>query len=347
MTTQQISMDSVVVGRSARMRAVFEFLRVIGNSDSTVLVTGESGTGKELVARRLHALSTRHAQPFVVLHCGAVPRQLVESELFGHVRGAFTGADQKRLGLFDAAHGGTLFLDEVGELPLEVQPALLRAVQFGEIRAVGADTTRTVDVRIVAATHRDLHGKVQDGSFREDLFYRLAVLEIAVPPLRDRAEDIVPLCEHFLRQAAERSHKRITGLSPQAAKLLLAHPFPGNVRELENVIERAVALSEGPLITPLDLPQAVRERRTSDLISSAAARGLTLQELEREYILRVVKDEGGNKTKAAQRLGLDRKTLYRKLEEAGRLEDTLDDEPGASGPPSQPPRDPKDDNDAG
>jgi DNA-binding NtrC family response regulator len=238
--------------------------------------------------------------------------------LFGHVKGAFTGATANREGVFGAAHGGTLFLDEIGEATAAVQAKLLRVLQERELRPLGAARSEKVDVRVLSATNRDLAQRMREGSFREDLFYRLNVIEVVLPPMRDRAEDVLPLADHFLTEASARTGKRITSFSQAALKILLAYPWPGNVRELENVVERAVALAEGDQIGPDDLPSQVRERRSTDVLAGALARGLTLAELEKEYINRVLTAEGGNKTRAAQRLGLDRKTLYRKLEEYGR-----------------------------
>jgi DNA-binding NtrC family response regulator len=302
----------VVVGQSEAARRLDQQVGRVAASRESVLVLGESGTGKELVARRLHATSSRHAQPFVVVHCGAIPRQLVESELFGHVKGAFTGADQKRPGLFEAADGGTLFLDEVGELPLEVQPALLRAVQFGEIRPVGSDRVHRVDVRLVAATHRDLRAKVRDGSFREDLFYRLAVLELRVPPLRERPEDVVPLAEAFLAREAARAGRPLA-LDDAARAALCAHPWPGNVRELENAIVRLGVLADGPGITADDVA-AIALPGGGDAPGNAALPTLDLHRLEQLAIAAALRRCGGNKTKAAQVLGIALKTLYNKLQ---------------------------------
>jgi DNA-binding NtrC family response regulator len=306
----------VVAAPSQKAQRLDQQIARIAASTEGVLITGESGTGKELVARRLHAGSARHAEPFVVVHCGAIPRQLVESELFGHVKGAFTGAEQRRPGLFEAADGGTLFLDEVGELPLEVQPALLRAVQFGEIRPVGSDAVRTVSVRILAATHRDLRAKVADQSFREDLFYRLAVLELQVPPLRDRKDDIGPLANAFLQREAQRSGRPLQ-FDDAAVQRLVQHPWPGNVRELENAIVRLGVLVDGPLVTATDVDEyvlgALRQR-------PAAAGGLPtleLAQLEQLAIAAALQRCDGNKTKAAQVLGIAVKTLYNKLAAAG------------------------------
>ncbi len=306
-----------IIGRSPQMHEVFDLIRRLAGSTANVLITGESGTGKELAARAMHFHSPRHNHPFVAVNCAAIPDALLESELFGYKRGAFTDARSDRQGMFVEADGGTLFLDEIGDLSPTLQAKLLRALAEREIRPLGAARPEKVDVRVLSATHRDLEQRMREGTFREDLFYRLNVIQIHLPPLRDRQEDLLPLAEHFLRQATERSGKRITGISQAAAKIILQHPWPGNVRELENVIERAVALAESGQIVPEDLPHSVRERKPVDMLSSALLRGMTLADLEREYIARVLQAEGGNKTRAAQRLGLDRKTLYRKLEEEG------------------------------
>jgi two-component system response regulator HydG len=303
-----------VPSRSAVALRLDQQIQRIARASQHVLVTGESGTGKELAARRLHAGSARHEGPFVVVHCGAVPRQLIESELFGHVKGAFTGADQKRQGLFEAAHGGTLFLDEVGELPLDLQPALLRAAQFGEIRPVGSDQARRVDVRLVAATHRDLRAKVQDGSFREDLFYRLAVLELVVPPLRERQEDLAPLAEALLAREAQRAGRPLR-LSPDALARLCRHAWPGNVRELENTMVRLAVLLDGPEITAAEVELHVFGGR-----AAATPPGdlptLDLDTLEQMAIRQALQRCDGNKTKAAQLLGVALKTLYNQLNRA-------------------------------
>ncbi len=309
-----------IVGRSPQMQEVFNLIRRMASSSVNVLITGESGTGKELVARAIHFNSPRAKRPFVPVNCAAIPDALLESELFGHKRGAFTDARSDRAGMFVEADGGTLFLDEIGDLSPALQAKLLRVIAEREIRPLGATRSEKVDVRVISATHKDLPAGMRGGTFREDLYYRLNVLQIHLPPLRERAEDLLPLADHFLSRAAERSQKRVSSFSQSALKILLSHGWPGNVRELENIIERAVALCEGPQVTPGDLPAAMRERRPSDLVDYAVQRNLTLAELEREYIQRVMKEEGGNKTRAAQRLGLDRKTLYRKLEETSRPE---------------------------
>lgn len=293
------------VGASRAMQEVYALITRAANSDLPVLVTGESGTGKELVARGLHHASGRKA--FVAVNCAALPENLLESELFGHVRGAFSGADRDKPGLFEAADGGTLFLDEIAELPRPLQPKLLRALEAGEVRRVGATTPRSVDVRIVAATNRDIEQRVDDGLFRADLFWRLNVLHIHMPPLREHPADIPLLAEHF---AAGRT------ITPAAMALLSAHAWPGNVRELRNTIERAAALSMTGEIHPDDLPQRVQDAAsTASRVAQASRRQLSLRELERDYILEVLRSTGGNKSRAAEILGLDRKTLYRKLEE--------------------------------
>jgi DNA-binding NtrC family response regulator len=304
-----------IIGRSAPMQEIFGLIRRLSSSHANIMITGESGTGKELAARALHAKSPRKVHPFVAVNCAAIPENLLESELFGYARGAHSTANVDRHGLFVEANGGTLFLDEIAELPLSLQPKLLRVLQDGEVRPLGANRSVRVDVRVMAATNRDLDRRLREGQFREDLYYRLNVIQIQLPPLRGRQEDILPLAEHFLARAVERSHKPVRGWRETAKQILLGYRWPGNVRELENVVERAVALAESDLIGPEDLPQVMQERKSQDRLATAVAQGFTLDQLEREYIEHVLEVEGGNKTRAAQRLGLDRKTLYRKLEE--------------------------------
>jgi DNA-binding NtrC family response regulator len=312
---------SNIVGKSPAMQEVFGLIRRVSGSAASVLITGESGTGKELVAKSIHWNSARKGRPFVPINCAAIPDTLLESELFGYKRGAFTDARSDRAGIFVEADGGTIFLDEIGELSPAVQAKLLRVLQEREIRPLGATRAERVDVRVIAATNQDLDARRKSGAFREDLYYRLDVIRMHLPPLRERTEDILSLSEHFLAQSAGRAAKDIHGFHEAAKKALLAHDWPGNVRELENVVERAVALAETGVVRLEDLPAAVRARPGAaadgapDTLEGALARGLSLEELEREYILRVLAAEGGNKTRAAQRLGLDRKTLYRKLEE--------------------------------
>jgi len=309
-----------IIANSQSMRDVVSLVRRIAASTASVLVTGESGTGKELIARAIHYNSSRANGAFVGVNLAAVPEGLIESELFGHKKGAFTDARADKPGLFVEADAGTIFLDEIGELALPLQAKLLRVLQEHEVRPLGATKNQRVDVRVVAATNRNLETMLADGSFREDLYYRLNVIHIDLPPLRSRPEDIVPLAEHVLVQLSARRRPdsgppRRMRLAPEAQQLLLAYNWPGNVRELMNVLERGVALCQGELISDEDLPPQVREKRPSDFLGAAVARRMTLADLEREFIERVLEDEAGNKTRAAQRLGLDRKTLYRKLDE--------------------------------
>ncbi len=303
-----------VVGRSEAMLQVYKTAARVASTDATVLIQGESGTGKELVARAIHTASPRASGPFVAVDCGAIAEGVLESELFGHARGAFTGAQVARRGLFEEAHHGTLFLDEIGDIGQNLQARLLRALQEGTIRRVGTNEPIAVDVRIVAATNRDMEAAVKQGSFRADLYYRLHVVSIRIPPLRERREDIPLLAEHFAQK-----HGRAEGsaISPEARELLVAHEWPGNVRELENVIARALALNPSGVVVPEDLPEAIRAA-----ISSPAKAPLpdvsdrpSLAELERRYATQVLQETGGNKTRAAEILGIDRKTLYRILGE--------------------------------
>jgi DNA-binding NtrC family response regulator len=305
-----------VIARSEAMKEVLGLVGRIAGSTASVLITGESGTGKELIARSIHYNSPRARQPFVAVNLAAVPESLIESELFGHKRGAFTDARADRLGLFAEADAGSIFLDEIGELALPLQAKLLRVLQEHEIRPLGATKTQRVDVRVIAATNRNLESMLADGSFREDLYYRLNVIQVDLPPLRSRPEDIVPLAEHYLAAVgAKQDPPRRLSVAPETQQILLGYGWPGNVRELHNVLERGVALARGDEIRADDLPGHVRERKPGDFLAAAVARRMTMADLEREYIARVLEDEGGNKTRAAQRLGLDRKTLYRKLEE--------------------------------
>jgi DNA-binding NtrC family response regulator len=304
-----------IVGASRPVRELFESVKRAGRSASTVLITGESGTGKELVARAVHEASGR-VGAFVPVNCAAIPAELIESELFGHTGQAFTGARAARSGLFESADGGAIFLDEVGELPLQVQPKLLRVLQEGAVRRVGADREKAVSVRVIAATNRDLEAEVRAGRFREDLFWRLNVIHLHVPPLRERAGDIPLLVEHFVSKAAGASGSEPLRVSREALAVLTAYTWPGNVRELENAVERAAAFANGDEITVADLPERVRTSgEAAGLVVRASAQRLTLDELEREYILETLRRTGGNKSRAAEMLGLDRKTLYRKLDE--------------------------------
>ena len=304
-----------LVGASAAMRKVHDVIDRIAATDSSVLITGESGTGKELVAAAIHRRSRRQREPFVAVNCSAVPEALLESELFGHVKGAFTDAHGARSGLFVRAHEGTLFLDEIGELPLHLQPKLLRALQERRVRPVGSDQEVPFDARIVAATNRDLDLAVEEHRFREDLYYRIDVLHVSLPPLRQRGSDILLLAQHFLEKYAAALNHPVTAIAPEAAEKLLGYGWPGNVRELQNCIERAVALARFERIVVDDLPEKVRAYRPSRVLLAGddPAEVLPLEEVERRYIVWAVDALGGNKTLAAQRLGLDRKTLYRKL----------------------------------
>jgi two-component system response regulator HydG len=305
-----------IIGRSAAMRRVFNLVQRLRDSDASVLVTGESGTGKELVARSIHENSERKNGPFIALNCAAVPPTLLESELFGHTKGAFTDAKRSREGLFVQADSGTLFLDEVGELPLEMQPKLLRALQERRVRPVGGDSEVTFDARIVTATNRDLESDVEAGRFREDLLYRIDVVRIELPPLRARGRDVLLLAQHFLQRHTSSGNAKVVGISEPAAEKLLSYDWPGNVRELENCVERAVALARFDQITVEDLPRKVREHHADRVLISTEdpSELLTLEQLEQRYIAKVLTLMGGNKSQAAKVLGLDRRTLYRRLD---------------------------------
>ncbi len=305
--------DTELVSSSEVMRQVFKHIGLAANSDATALILGETGTGKELVARALHRNSARAGGPFVAVNCAAIPTELMESELFGHVKGAFTGAVNERTGRFREADGGTLFLDEIGDMPLCTQAKILRVLQEREITPVGGNRVQPVNVRIVVATHRDLPAAVKEGRFREDLWYRLQVVPLWLPPLRERLGDVLLLAEHFLRRLGGDSPKR---LSAAAARLLLAHPWPGNVRELRNAMERAAILSHGPVIEVehigLQATAALTPGLDIDLEGPMAA---AIAQLEREMIVRALAATAGNRAEAARRLGLSRQQLYRKLAE--------------------------------
>ena len=306
-----------LLGTSPAMRRMYELLDRIADSNASVLVTGESGTGKELVARALHERGRRKAGPFVAVDCASLPEPLLESELFGHVRGAFTDAHAARKGLFVQASGGALFLDEIGDLPLALQAKLLRALQTRSVRPVGANDEVPFDVNLIAATNRDLESAVEEGRFREDLYFRINVIHVEMPPLRARGGDVLLLAQHFVDRYAAQAGKRVTGLSPDAAERLLAYVWPGNVRELENCIERAIALTRHETIGLDDLPEKIRGfQRSHVLVAGDDPSELApLEQVERRYILRVMEAVGGSKTLAARVLGIGRKTLYRKLEQ--------------------------------
>jgi two-component system response regulator HydG len=308
-----------LLGASPAMKEVYDLLERVGESESTVLVSGESGTGKELVARALHRRSKRSAGPFVAINCAAMPEQLLESELFGHTKGAFTDARNARPGLFVQAKGGTIFLDEIGDMPVGLQPKLLRALQERTVRPVGGDTETPIDVRVVAASNRDLETAIEERKFREDLYYRINVIHVELPPLRARGADVLLLATHYLQHFATQSQKDVRSLAADAAEKLSAYAWPGNVRELANCMERAVALTRNESIGVADLPEKIRSYRTSHVLVAATdpSELVPMEEVEKRYILRVLEAVGGNKTLAAQVLGLDRKTLYRKLDRYG------------------------------
>ena len=306
-----------LLGTSAAMQAVYALLDQVAPSESSVLVSGETGSGKELVARALHERSRRHGGPFVAINCAAVPEALIESELFGHARGAFTDARAARTGLMAQANGGTLFLDEIGDLPLGLQPKLLRVLQERRVRPVGGDAEIALDFRLLCATNQDLESAVEEKRFREDLYFRVNVITLKLPPLRARGGDVLLLAQHFVDCDAAKAGKPVTGISPEAAHLLMAYPWPGNVRELQNCIERARALARYDQITVDDLPEKIRAHRRSHVVVAAddPSELPSLEEMERRYILRVMEAVAGNKTLAAQILKVGRKTLYRKLEQ--------------------------------
>ena len=306
-----------LLGTSPAMRRMYELLDRIADSSASVLIAGETGTGKELVARALHERGRRKAGPFVAVDCASLPEPLLESELFGHVRGAFTDAHAARKGLFVQASGGALFLDEIGDLPLALQAKLLRALQTRSVRPVGANDEVPFDVNLIAATNRDLESAVEEGRFREDLYFRINVIHVEMPPLRARGGDVLLLAQHFVDRYAAQAGKRVTGLSPDAAERLLAYVWPGNVRELENCIERAIALTRHETIGLDDLPEKIRGfQRSHVLVAGDDPSELApLEEVERRYVLRVMEAVGGSKTLAARVLGIGRKTLYRKLEQ--------------------------------
>ena len=304
-----------LIAHSPAMHAVLDLVERVAPTDATVLIQGESGTGKEVIAKAVHHASARATRGFVAVNCGAVPETLLESELFGYVRGAFTGASLNKLGLFEEASGGTLFLDEIAEMPAALQVKLLRALQSGEIRRLGATQASTIDVRVIAATHGDLTALMSQGSFREDLFYRLNVIQVVLPPLRDRREDIPALAEHFLGRSVTKLGRSLR-LSAGALERLLRYPWPGNVRELENAIQRAAILARGETVEPDDLPPHVAAGLQLGP-SPALPRQITLAEAERVHILQTLERFGRNHSGAAEALGIGRTTLWRKLKEYG------------------------------
>jgi two-component system response regulator PilR (NtrC family) len=303
------------------MQRVFDLVSQVADSRANVLVTGESGTGKEMIARAIHEMSERRDGPFIVVNCAAIPENLLESELFGHVRGAFTGALHNKEGLFELADGGTLFLDEVGDLPLPLQVKVLRAIQEKSFRRVGGTHDQQVDARIVAATNRRLEEEVARGRFREDLYYRLNVIEIPLPPLRERKDDVALLVDHFIEKYARELGKDVKSMSDDALAMLVAYRFPGNVRELENVIERAAALTRGPVIQVESLPRSVLEREEPEPVARIPREGVDLdkllEEYERSLILEALRPAGGVKKRAAKLLGISFRSLRYRLEKLG------------------------------
>ena len=308
-----------ILGESPAMQRIYSQLTQIVATDTSVMLTGESGTGKELVARSVHRRSHRASGPFVAVNCAAIPEALLESELFGHAKGAFTDARQERQGLFQRAENGTLFLDEIGELPLAMQVKLLRALEERTVRPVGSDDEVPIDVRVISATNRDLEAAVEEQRFRGDLYYRINVIQIELPPLRSRGADVLILAQHFLQSYAASMNKPLVGFHEVAAERLLAYSWPGNVRELRNVVERATALTTFDRIQVDDLPEKIRQHRSSQIVLDADDPSclVPLEQVERRYILHVMEAACGNRTQAAQILGLDRKTLYRKLKQYG------------------------------
>jgi two-component system, NtrC family, response regulator AtoC len=306
-----------LVGESTPMQDVLDLVRQVAPSRATVLIQGESGTGKELVARAIHQLSPRARQPLVTVHCAGLPRELIESELFGHEKGAFTGAHERRIGRVEQAQGGTLFLDEIGEIDAPLQVKLLRFLGERTFERLGSGKTLTADVRLVTATNKNLAELVQAGTFREDLYFRLQVVPILIPPLRERREDISLLAQHFLQEFSRENDKKVTGFTPDAMESLLNHHWPGNVRELRTAIEHAVVLARGTQVTARDLPATVRAQRDpmaatgkSSLLASGT---LTVREAEKQLIAQALRETRGNRTEAAGKLGMSRRTLHRKL----------------------------------
>jgi two-component system response regulator HydG len=304
-------------GESPVMHELKELIARVAESNASVLVTGESGTGKEVVARLLHLRGPRADKPFMALNCAAMPEHLLESELFGHVRGAFTDAKTDKVGLFAQANHGTLFLDEIGDMPPSLQPKLLRVLEERKVRPVGGSKEIPVDLRLIAATHRDLEDAIVQGQFREDLYFRLNVIQIALPPLRARGSDVLLIAQTFVNTFAQQSGKAVIGLTPEAAERLVSYAWPGNVRELRNAIERAVALTRHENITVDDLPERIRAYKVSHVLVATddPEELVNLAEVEKRYIARVLGAVGGNKSSAAKILGIDRTTLYKKLQQ--------------------------------
>jgi two-component system response regulator HydG len=314
-----------VVGKSAAMKEVFDLVQRVASATANVLITGESGTGKEMVARAIHEGGPRSHKPFVAINCSAIPENLLESELFGHAKGSFTGAIQRKRGLFEEADGGTLFLDEIGDMNVLLQSKLLRVIQEKKVRAVGENVDKEVNVRIIAATHKNLKNAIKEGRFREDLYYRLSVIPISLPPLRHRKEDIPILAEHFLKKYAAANGFKIKGFTKRAIQKLMNLRWQGNVRELENIVERAVVLATAQLIDDKDIPSPDTVD-AEEFFGGAIKDFPTIEEFEKRYIQVVLEKTGGRKDKAAQILGIDRRTLYRKEREYGFVDQEATDE---------------------
>jgi len=311
-TGEEAPLDTSIIGTSPPMLELLEMIRYVAPTEATVLIAGESGTGKELVAEALHRNSLRWDRAFVKVNCAALAESLLESELFGHEKGAFTGADRRREGKFVQADGGTLFLDEIGETTQAMQVKLLRVLQEQELQRVGGEETISVDVRIIAATNRDLEEEVRRGTFREDLYYRLNVVMLTVPPLRERGDDITLLVRHFAAHFARKNRRRLEGITPECLDLLRRYPWPGNVRELENAVERGIILMRGEQLTEKSLPLTI-QKMAEEQDAVATARPASLSEVEKEMIFQTLDETGGNKSEAARRLGITRKTLQNKL----------------------------------
>ena len=309
---------SNIIGRSSAMRDLFETVALVAPTEATVLIVGESGTGKELIANAIHQNSPRKDRPFIKVNCAALPETLLESELFGHEKGAFTGALARKRGRFQLAHSGSIFLDEIGEMSPTTQTKILRVLQEREFEPLGGTQTVKVDTRVVAATNKNLEEEIQEGRFREDLYYRVNVVTLEVPSLRERREDVSLLTDFFLKQYAEKNQRFIKGFTPRATDLLMRHGWPGNVRELENVVERAVIMARGDVISQTELPDTLRELNAEEEeVGIDLTPGRSLKEMEREMILRTLEEAGGNRTRSAEILGISRRTLQLKLKEYG------------------------------
>ena len=309
---------SNIIGRSRSMQDVFETIGLVAPSEATVLITGESGTGKELIANAIHQNSPRKDRPFIIINCAALQETLLESELFGHEKGAFTGAVARKKGRFELAHNSSIFLDEIAEMAPVTQAKILRVLQEREFESVGGTHTSKVDTRLIAATNKNLEEEIRAGRFREDLYYRLNVIRVDVPPLRDRQDDIPLLADFFLKSYAEKNRKLLKGFTPRAVDLMMRHEWPGNVRELENIVERAVIMARGEMITPMEFPEMLKE--LDDELKATSVNlepGRSLKEVEKEMILRTLEETGGNRTHAADILGISRRTLQMKLKEYG------------------------------